>query len=237
MIKVAIIDDEMLMVDFIHKNVSEILNELKVQYEIADFTDSAEALNNVLNSKFDIVFLDIDMPEISGSDIAKQICIQEKNTAIVFVSNKDELVYDVIKYAPFRFIRKSRFKDEIHEAIFKYIDRINNNKSIYMFSTPNGKIAVNLTKVRYVEVSSHKLYIYEINNTIVTNGNLKDIEETFFKFGFIKTHQSYLVNYRFINLIKRNEVILDDGTSLPLSRSKYENTKIEYMHLSRRDSI
>ena len=56
MIRVAIIDDEMLMVDFIHKNVSEILNELKVQYEIADFTDSTEALNNVLNSKFDIVY-------------------------------------------------------------------------------------------------------------------------------------------------------------------------------------
>ena len=63
-----------------------------------------------------------------------------------------------------------------------------------MFSTPNGKIAVNLTKVRYVEVSSHKLYIYEMNNTIVTNGNLKDIEETFFKFGFIVFNIRELMN-------------------------------------------
>ena len=63
MIRVAIIDDEMLMVDFIHKNVSEILNELKVQYEIADFTDSTEALNNVLNSKFDIVLINDKLDE------------------------------------------------------------------------------------------------------------------------------------------------------------------------------
>ena len=69
----------------------------------------------------------------------------------------------------------------------------------------------------------------------MTNGNLKDIEELFYTYGFIKIHQSFLVNFRFINYIKRNEVILDDGKMLPLSRSRYEQTKFEYMRLSRED--
>lgn len=177
----------------------------------------------------------VDDEEIIGMTIARRIRMQEESLEIVFITNKDELVYDAIKVVPFRFIRKSRFDEEIQEALHEFIAKSNSRKSFYTFLTSNGEKTVQPVRIRYIEVSSHKLSIHLLNESFVTNGNLKDIEESFYTYGFIKIHQSFLVNFRFINYIKRNEVILDNGTTLPLSRSRYEQTKFEYMRLSRED--
>ncbi len=86
-------------------------------------------------------------------------------------------------------------------------------------------------------MTSHKLNIHLENESFIANGNLKDIEELFHSYGFIKIHQSYIANYRYINLIKRTEVMLDDGKSLPLSRSRIEQVKLEYMRFIRERKI
>lgn len=235
MIRIAVVDDEQIILNSIHKKIAKILYDLNAEFEIQDFTSGKTALKEITEKGFDIIFLDIDMPDISGMTIAKKIRMQEENIEIVFITNKDELVYDAIKVVPFRFIRKSRFDEEIKEALHEFIAKLNNIKLFYIFSTSNGEKTVQPTQIRYVEVSSHKLSIHMLNESFITNGNLKDIEEQFYTYGFIKVHQSFLVNFRVINYIKRNEVILDNGTALPLSRSRYEKTKFEYMRLSRED--
>lgn len=231
MIRIAIVDDEQIILNSIHKKIQDILNELNIEFEIQDFTSGKTALKEITEKVFDIIFLDIDMPDVSGMTIAKKIRMQEENLEIVFITNKDELVYDAIKVVPFRFIRKSRFDEEIQEALHEFIAKSNSRKSFYTFLTSNGEKTVQTVHIRYIEVSSHKLSIHLLNESFVTNGNLKDIEELFYTYGFIKIHQSFLVNFRFINYIKRNEVILDDGKMLPLSRSRYEQTNPDILIL------
>lgn len=235
MIRIAVVDDEKIILNSIHKKIEKILYDLNAEFEIQDFTNGKTALKEITEKGFDVVFLDIDMPDVSGMTVARKIRMQEENIEIVFITNKDELVYEAIKVLPFRFIRKSRFDEEIPEALEEFITKLNNRKTVYVFSTSNGEKTVQPVRIRYIEVSSHKLSIYLPNESFITNGNLKDIEELFYNYGFIKIHQSFLVNFRFINYIKHNEVILDNGITLPLSRGRYEKTKFEYMRLSRED--
>lgn len=235
MIRIAVVDDEKIILNSIHKKIEKILYDLNAEFEIQDFTNGKTALKEITEKGFDVVFLDIDMPDVSGMTVARNIRMQEENIEIVFITNKDELVYEAIKVLPFRFIRKSRFDEEIPEALEEFITKLNNRKTVYVFSTSNGEKTVQPVRIRYIEVSSHKLSIYLPNESFITNGNLKDIEELFYNYGFIKIHQSFLVNFRFINYIKHNEVILDNGITLPLSRGRYEKTKFEYMRLSRED--
>lgn len=235
MIKIAVVDDEPIMVSFIHKKIEGILNDFKIEFEVYDFTNGKSALKDIIAKSFDLVFLDIDMPDVSGMDIANRIRLLDCKSEIVFITHKEDLVYDAVKLSPFRFIRKSQFEEEIYEALDKFVEKMNDSKSTYMFNSTEGKVTVQLIRIRYIEVSSHKLFINGVNRSFIVNGNLKDVEELFYRFGFIKIHQSYLVNYRYINLIKRKEVVLDNELSLPLSKSNYENVKIEYMRLSRGD--
>lgn len=233
MIRIAIVDDEKIILRSIHKKIETLFCEAEAKFEIYDYTDAVAALKEIEKSSFDILFLDIDMPQISGMEIAKKIRVHQENIDIVFITNKEELVYDAIKFTPFRFIRKYRFENEIEEAVSEFINKFGKNNYMYMFSTPQGKKGVLVTQIKYIEVMSHKLNVHGINESFIANGNLKDIEDMFYDYGFFRIHQGYLVNYRFINLIKHKEVVLDNRTILPISRGKYEKIKFDYMRFSR----
>ncbi len=233
MIEIAIVDDEEIFVKLIQKKVLEVLGHLHVESKIYTFTDSVEMLQESTKHHFNLLFLDIDMPNITGLDIARKLRMKNIETEVIFVTNKDELVYDTFKYDPFRFIRKSRFDSEIEEALQSFVKKVNHEKvSIFLF-TENGKKPVKVLDIMYIEVQSHKLTVHMSNSIISANGNLNEVESKIRKYGFIRIHKSYLVNYRAISFIHQKEVIIDDGTALPLSRRKFEYTQNELMRLSR----
>ncbi len=233
MIRIAVVDDEEVFVQTIANRIRVILNNANVNFELQSFTNGTALLEKCNCSHFNLVFLDIDMPEVTGIDIAQKIRMKQSDTEMVFVTNKDDLVYDAIRYTPFRFIRKSRFEMEIEEALENYLAKRQNQKISYLFSTEQGKRPINVIGVLYIEVQSHKLTIHQQEGVFIANGNLSDVEKEITKYGFIRIHKSFLVNFRCINLINQREVILDDGTALPLSRGKLEIAKMELMRFLR----
>lgn len=233
MIRIAIVDDEKIILDSISEKIADILNQHKVKYELYNFTDGRSLIKSYLEQSFDLVFLDIDMPNVTGIDIAKKLRTHDDSLEIVFVTNKDELVYESIKYAPFRFIRKSEFDNDINEAIDKYLKKRTKKKQSIIFSTENGKKAITISDIEYIEVRSHKLTVHTKSGILEANGNLKDIELSVAQYGFIRIHQSYLVNFRFIDVIKQNCVVLDSGHQLSLSSRRYNEVKKALMRFSR----
>lgn len=233
MLKIAIVDDEEIFVTLIQKKVFNVLERLRVECKIYTFTDSIEMLHESTKHHFDLLFLDIDMPNITGLDIARKLRLKNIDTEVIFVTNKDELVYDTFQYGPFRFIRKSRFDSEIEEALQNFVKKVNHEKISIFLSTENGKKPVKVLDIMYIEVQSHKLTVHMSNSMISANGNLNDLETEIRKYGFIRIHKSYLVNYRAISFIHQKKVIIDDGTALPLSRRKFEYTQNELMRFSR----
>lgn len=233
MMKIAIVDDEKIILDLVREKVSKILKQYKVDFDICEFTDGKSLMKSYSKQPFDLIFLDIDMPDFTGIDVAKKLRSHDSSTEIIFVTNKDEMVYETIKYVPFRFIRKSKFDTEIYEALENYFRKKAKNKQVVIFSTENGKKPLSVQDIVYVEVRSHKLTVHTNSGILEANGNLKDIELRIAEYGFIRIHQSYLVNYRFIDVIKQKCVVLDNEDVLPLGRGRYENVKLTMMRFSR----
>ena len=235
MIKIAIVDDDRCFT----KQISEILKKIMLEagqrpYCVELFEGGEELLE--CKMEFDLLLLDIDMPQISGFDLVDRLnraSFLNKDVTIIYISNYENLVFESFKYSPLRFVRKKNLYADLSEAINAYLKKLKEKNLGFMFSTSQGKKQIYLNSIMYVEVISHKLYVHEKDNLTVANGNLKYIEDTFLIHGFIKTHQSFLINYRYINFIRHNEIILDDGTNLPLSRGRYEQVKNKYMFFSR----
>lgn len=235
MIYIAIVDDSIDYIRIIHTKVVDIMSEMNYEhYEIYTFTDGMQLIESPI--KFDLLLLDIDMPTIDGFNLAEKISnniAALDNATIIYISTYDNLVYESFKYSPLRFIRKNRINEELCEAIQAFFEKRQYSGYSLMFSTDLGKKSIKVNDIMYVEVNSHKLNIHEKDNLTIANGNLKDVEEQMHTYGFIKTHQSYLVNFRYINFINHREVLLDNGESIPLSRGRYEQVKKEYMVLTR----
>ena len=234
MLKIALVDDDELFVECVKKLLAELLSSCDFNYSLSTFLDGNDLLNS--KEKYDLFLFDIDMPTINGFDLAenfyKNLSSLESAT-IIYISNYEELVFESFRYSPFRFVRKNKLNEDLTEAIQAFQTKRMNSSYQLMISTSLGKKSLSVNDIIYIEVSSHKLNIHEKKQLIIANGNLKDIEETLYSHGFIKTHQSYLVNFRFINFIKHSEVILDDGTQIPLSRGRYEQVKKDYMIMTR----
>lgn len=230
MIKIAVVDDEQIMLEKICRIIDEQFIEEKM---IRSFNNSMDFFNDADKFNFDLVFLDIDMPEMNGFELAENLKLIKPSITIIFISSHENLVFKSFDYNPYRFVRKSNLVTDLEEALSAYLNFYKSRSSQYMFSTFDGKKLMSISEIMYIEVYSHKLNIHTNNSMITANGNLKDIEHEFIKEGFIKTHQSFIVNYRFINFIKRTDVILDNGKKLPISRGKYEYVKEQYMKLSR----
>ncbi len=78
----------------------------------------------------EILLLDIDMPEISGMELAEQIFSSNINTNVIFVTNRDDLVFQAIHYQPFRFIRKEKLNQELDEAICHLLNKLEKDENV-----------------------------------------------------------------------------------------------------------
>ena len=232
-IYVAVVDDEEVMANIISNRVREYLHNQIIAFDLTTYTDGASFLQQCKSTHFDLIFLDIDMPDITGLDIAHKIRMKQSHTEMIFITNKDDLVYDTIRYTPLRFIRKSRLDLEFEESIASFLVKLQNQKAAVLFSTDQGKRPVNVITVMYIDVQSHKLTIHLPDEVLTANGNLSDVEKLIKNYGFIRIHNSYLVNFRYISLINQKSVILDNEAVLPLSRGKYQTAKMELMRFSR----
>lgn len=229
MIRIAVVDDEEIMLEIIYYRIKNVLSSENQEHDIKCYTNGSDLLKDHETHPFDLAFLDIDMPEITGLQIAQKLRNRDSKTEIIFITNKSDLVFESIKYTPFRFVRKTRMDYEMEEAIISFLNKLKKTQSVFEFSTSEGKRTVLLTSVIYLESHSHKITVVMTTDSFTANGNLKDIEKNIVSLGFIRIHQSFLVNYRYIFFVKQKELLLDNGNSLPVSRGKYETVKKELM--------
>ena len=239
MFRIAICDDDSAYLNIEAQKIRDVflcnLNTDKILIE--SFTDGNILLNTHIEEPYDIALLDIDMPGVSGFDIASMFSACNYSTLIVFVTAFDELVYSSIKFQPYRFLRKTHFDEELQECLVSaYTDRMK-HKTVQklMFHTSNGDVYVDIDKVVFFEIYNHTLEIHLNGDRIIScTGNLKDVENKVLSYDFVRIHKSYLVNCNYIFVIGSKDIQLDDGTILPLSRYKMEAVRKKYMDFLRK---
>lgn len=222
MIRAAICDDESIMLDYLYEHISKEFERQKANIQIDKYTSGKDFLNVHKAEPYDVVFLDIDMPKISGFDIAEKISGIEP-TLIVFVTTHDELVFSSLKFQPFRFIRKSFIKDEIGEVV-EDINKVLSKRAAgrkFKLQTKTHDVYIDVEQIIYIEIYGHWLKVYTADNEVLNcYGILSDYETQLEPFDFVRTHKSYLVNCRYIRSVEKEQVVLDNKTSVPLSRRR-----------------
>lgn len=223
---IAVCDDDRNFSERMKLFIEQYFMEQSVEINIAVFNSGTDFLSD--NTDYDAAFLDIDMPDMGGFEIAEQI---RSDILIIFVTTHDELVYSSLKFRPFRFIRKAYLEEELPEAlesINKEIARLNASHK-FLLQTKNGETLLNVNNIKYIEIYTHSIRVYTVSGEILEcYGSLSAMEKQLNDFDFVRTHKSYLVNCQYIFSIEKNRVILDDKTEIPLSRYKTDDVKSKF---------
>lgn len=234
MIRIAIVDDNEEFVLSYKKMIRSIFIDNTVEHEICFYTNAIKFKESISTLNFDLIFLDIDMPEITGLDIAMHLGKLKSEAAIIFVSSHSHLVFQSIHYRPFRFLQKDHLFEQTREAIESFCRLIKEDENSIFLKLEDGCQSIEkLSKIQFFYSLRHSIFfVYSGQREAVRLYNraysLDRLEKELRDKGFIRIHKSYLVNYRYIYSIQEGSIILRDKNEIPMSRRKSSEIKEQY---------
>jgi len=198
---------------------------------IGSFADSTEALLAIENNKIDILFLDIDMPGISGVELRKKA---NQVPACIFITSHPEFAVESFELDTLDFIVKPLKFDRFEQTIRRITDFFDiKNKATLFESSIGGDVIyikegheqtkVKLHEILYLEaLKDYTLIITPQKRHCVLSSIGTLLKENHFQ-SFIRIHRSFAVQKQFIQKINTQEIILNNNISIPIGRSYKDN--------------
>ena len=228
MIKIAICDDEVLCASKLKSLVSEYMQKKQLGYEIDIYSSGVELCElGVEVARYQIVFLDINMAGLDGIETAKKLREFCKELFIVFVTADIHYTLEGYKVEAIRYVLKNTpdFRETIFESLDAICEKMNCVAGYESFDFREGKKKFSIDRIAYIESNLHMLHFWVLERDYVEYtlyGTLNDLEDRFRKYDFVRVHQSYLVNLKFIANVVNYKVYLVNGTVLSAPRSKFK---------------
>lgn len=234
MIRIAVCDDDSVMLERIGTAVSECFRANKEETQTEIFSSGTELLRAFKKSPFDVLFLDIRMPDISGFDVAREIRKISESIYIIFITTESTLVYDSFEFQPFNFIPKSS-AEETERKLESVVNAL--AKRFLAFKT----ITVKLPYFEKLTFMTRDLICLKSSGNYteyVLAGRepvriRKKLDEALDEIGtelMLRPHKSFAVNMSCIKKISfpKLTVYLKDGTEIPISKANKAAVEEQY---------
>ncbi len=221
--KVIIVDDEPMSLNLLERYCIK-NGTLQVN---GSFDDALTALNYLQHNEVDILFLDIEMPDLSGFQLLDQLLYMPK---VILTTAKTDYAFNAFQYGVADYLKKPIAFNRFQEAISKITASIIpaevqpqiKNAEVNpeeIFIKAEGKLTrLNFHEILYIESLGDYVKYFTISKNYVSLSTLKAVEEKMTGNHFMKVHRSYIVNLQKIKDIQDNSLVID-GKVIPISKS------------------
>lgn len=234
-IKIALCDNDPKALSVISGAAESVFRDQGFRVHLDRFQSCEMLLTALEQEKYQMVLMDIDMPGMDGIQAAKKIREKYEQIKVVFVSGCESRVFEALMVQPLGFVRKSNFFEDLTAVIGLYTDTClrGANDGHIEFVTRGSLVSLEGKKIRYIEGSRNYQLLYMAGSEapVEVKMTMDKLESLTEPYGFIRIHKGYLANYRYIQRIAYDHVILRDGTSLPVGRSKAAQIKTRFLSL------
>lgn len=227
MIRAAICDDEHKWINTARDIADNFFRERSIENTIETFDNAKPLLTAVSDRRFDILILDIDIPEVNGFEAAEKLKALYPDMILMFYTAHEQYVFDSFRFQPFRYIRKEFAERELESALHDALRviKVRSDRFIELRSADRA-YRVNISDILYFETNRRKCDVY------LRDGNMikirKTIKALFSEIGsedFVMIHSGAAVNIRYVSCFSNSDVTLCNGTRLPVSRPRSKEVK------------
>lgn len=220
-LKIAICDDDASQHEYIESIVAEWARRGRHIADIRQYDSAKRFLFDYEAEKdFDILLLDIEMPEISGIEVAKRVRLYNTAAQIIFVTGYYEYFSDGFDVSALHYLIKPVDDARLRPVLDKAVENLSWRQRSVLVSTPDEDIKLPLADICYIEADNIYLNIYTPHGCWRTRSSLAKFSEQLDE-TFIKVHRSYIVSLKYIRKISRAEVTMTNGAAIPISRGMY----------------
>ena len=225
-LKCVIIDDEPLAIDVINEHIE------KTSYLtlFAKFTNPVKAFEFLSDNRVDVLFVDIQMPDLTGLELVRNL---KHQPVVIFTTAYDQYAIEGFKVDAVDYLLKPIDYPEFLKAAEKAKQWVNSKNKIINLKIDNSflyiksehkLIRIDFNTIEYIEGMSEYIRIHRENKkSIMSLLSLKNLEKELPSNLFMRIHKSYIVNLNKISEIDSNIIICSNGKSLPVSRMYKDN--------------
>lgn len=219
MFKCIVIDDE----ELARELLKSYINKISFLELVASFENPINAIPLLKKETINVVFLDIQMPELKGTDFAKII---PKSTNIIFTTAYSEYALKSYELDALDYLLKPITFQRFLKAVNKVKEK---NISIHSNTTITVKSGydlykLNINDITHIESDSEYVVFYTNEKKIMSHQTLKSLEKTLDTNVFMRVHRSYIVNKQKVTSLKGRDLLLSD-IKIPVSDSYYDAVK------------
>ncbi len=209
-----------------------LINQIDFLYLKREYTSAVEALND-LEQGVDLIFLDIEMPGMSGMEFLKQL---QDPPMVIVTTSKVDYALDAIEHSVVDYMVKPFTLARFYKAVAKAKERHDANGSkqesrpdhIYVKSD-SKLIKIDLEKVLYIEALADYVFFHLAEERIIVHSTMKNLEARLASYNFSRVHRSFIVNLDRIQLIEDLNIKINNR-HIPIGAS-YKDSFIKRLNL------
>lgn len=219
MINVAIVEDEKNAAELLAGYLETYTRERSVGFHTVCFDNPITFLSNY-KSNFDLVLMDIEMPDMNGMDAARKMRELDRAVTLIFVTNMAQFAIKGYEVDAFDFVVKPVSYFDFALKLSRAVERIRSRSEVKIpIAVDDAVKYVTPNDLMYVEVIKHRVIYHTTEGALESYGTLKKIEPVLLSADFAKCNNCYLVNLRYVTGIKGFSVTVG-GDELQISHPK-----------------
>ena len=231
MINIGICDDEASMRRLLRAPLEQKLQLLGADYRIFEYDCGETLLTRPETEWLDILFLDIEMKQLSGMETARNLRKRDSHTLLIFVTAYPDFVFQGYEVHAFHYILKPYENQKIMKVLEQAIKELGQNREHYFtLEQKSGTTKIPAKKILAFSSDRRKIIIsLEDGNKLEFYGKL-DAVETDLPDYFIRCHNRHLVNLNYVTALEKDGCTLK-SQSFPVSRAYRQSVEIAFARL------
>jgi len=227
-LRIGICDDEKVIHEIMTKAIEEYSRKSELDCSVTCYMSGVELIDSQDIEKLDVLFLDIEMPELDGVETAYKLNRVNNHFRIIMLTSKVERFKDAFKIGAFRFVTKPIEKSEVFEALDDVRNRMFGMKMLELHR--DGRVySVLQRNIVYVMSDRTSTYVFTKKYDYRSDASLTWWENELDNRLFVRCHKSYIVNVSKIANIDKNGIQLITGERLPVARRRFAEVEQRLM--------
>ena len=227
--KIAICDDSRECVDVLHRAVTAYYEKHGGAYTVDDFTSATELLR--AEKPYDIVFLDVELGDGNGIEVAVKLQRQNKHTAIIIVTSHRGYLDDAMDIRAVRFIDKPVEPERVFSALDRAAAAVRDGY-ITVYTRDNRIVTLQHSEIVYAEARLRTSLLVTVGEVLIVREGIHQLQVWLSTDDFAVPHNSFVVNMNYIKVFRREEIVLaTDGANytVPVSGRRQAAFKKRYI--------
>ena len=218
--RIAICDDEEDFIRLLAAQVSELLDEKGVEYDIAAFHSGESLLKHLTENSagFDLFFLDVFMKEINGVDTAKAIRLTDDSSAIIFTTSSEQYVFSGYEVQALQYLVKPINPQALSAALTVDLKKRYENR-YFVFKSRGATQKVPYDEIEYFESTLKSVKLVARQGTYEIYDQISGIESSLPKFSFCRCHRGFIINFRQVAKMTALSITTVSGTLIPIGKT------------------